>query len=31
MRAAEHAEVEKLIGKAAAGKVKAYFEGENQG
>lgn len=31
VRAAEHTEVEKLIGKAAAGKVKAYFAGENQG
>ncbi|HLP94382.1 MAG TPA: excinuclease ABC subunit UvrC [Saprospiraceae bacterium] len=30
MRAADPAEVEKLIGKAAAGKVKAYFEGQNQ-
>jgi excinuclease ABC subunit C len=30
VRAAEHTEVEKLIGKAAAGKVKAYFAGENQ-
>ncbi|MBL7809066.1 MAG: hypothetical protein JNN28_14700, partial [Saprospiraceae bacterium] len=30
MRAADPAEVEKLIGKAAAGKVKAYFDGENQ-